>query len=375
MNPNPFLTSYPFTSPPSEFAKEVRKRVRAHLKNHKRSRHANSALRRKAAFMVMLFLVSYFLIIFEVGTNQGWFWVWETTQAIGFIGIGMSFTHDASHGAFSSNRRKNFVLRHCFDLVGPSSVIWQIQHVILHHQFTNIEGIDEDIRPSDWIRMTPEAPWRFWHRFQPIYGWFVYMLNTIYWVTLKDIECLIRYHQRGYFNAAQLNVKKEALKMLVFKSFYFGYILILPMLVTDLGWSKVLLGWLLMQALGGFTLAMIIQPGHVILPLAFTKTRPGMVHENAPMDRMEYQTTTTANYGNGSKILTWFSGGLNFQIEHHLFPEISHVHYSTIAPIVKQTADEFKLPYHHNRTWWSGILAHAHMLRILAIRPETSSHN
>lgn len=368
MEYNHFLSSYKFQSHPSAFASDVRERVRSYFAKNKIKRQGGVSHILKALTMILIYVGSYFLIITEVETNGILFWVWILLFTIGFLGIGMTITHDASHGALSSNKSINLLFYHFFDLVGPSSTIWKIQHVILHHQYTNIEGIDEDINPSDMLRFTPEVQRRSWHKYQHIYAWLFYCLNTLYWITLKDVECFFRYYKRGYFKAFKMNVFYEAIKFLFFKTFYFTYILIIPIYFTDIGTFKVISGWLLMQAIGGLTLALIIQPGHVLSALSYSKSRPDLDQKDPVIDRLDYQVTTTANFGNNSKFLTWFSGGLNHQIEHHLFPEISHIHYNKISYIVMKTTEDHNLPYFTNKTWWSGIVEHYKMLKLLGTK-------
>jgi linoleoyl-CoA desaturase len=58
-----------------------------------------------------------------------------------------------------------------------------------------------------------------------------------------------------------------------------------------------------------------------------------------------HQIQTTANFATRSRLVTWFCGGLNFQIEHHLFPKMSHIHYPEVSKIVKATCQEYGIKY------------------------------
>jgi linoleoyl-CoA desaturase len=82
-------------------------------------------------------------------------------------------------------------------------------------------------------------------------------------------------------------------------------------------------------------------------------------------ERLAHQLATTCNFSPNSKVLFWLFGGLTNQIEHHLFPHISHVHYKKIAPIVERTSREFGLPYHKSGSFLSAIVKHFKMLYLL----------
>ena len=78
-----------------------------------------------------------------------------------------------------------------------------------------------------------------------------------------------------------------------------------------------------------------------------------------------HQLMTTTNYAPNNRILSWFVGGLNYQVEHHLFPNICHIHYRKISEIVRATAEEYNLPYHSLPSFRSALRIHWNMLRNL----------
>ena len=82
-----------------------------------------------------------------------------------------------------------------------------------------------------------------------------------------------------------------------------------------------------------------------------------------------HQLFTTANFAPQSKLVGWITGGLNHQVEHHIFPHISHVHYHTIAKIVRQTAQEFELPYHEHPSFGAALIAHLKQIKELGMKP------
>ena len=82
-----------------------------------------------------------------------------------------------------------------------------------------------------------------------------------------------------------------------------------------------------------------------------------------------HQLKTTVNFGAKSKIINWYTGGLNHQVEHHIFPHISHIHYGKISKIVRDTAKEFNLPYKEYKTTRKAIAAHFKFLKEMGRKP------
>ncbi len=91
------------------------------------------------------------------------------------------------------------------------------------------------------------------------------------------------------------------------------------------------------------------------------------------MGSNKYQVKTTANFARRNKIISWYVGGLNFQVEHHLFPRVSHVHYPAISRIVKETCQKFNIPYNEFRTMSGAIASHFRMMRELGRKPQLAS--
>ena len=90
---------------------------------------------------------------------------------------------------------------------------------------------------------------------------------------------------------------------------------------------------------------------------------------NTPEEWAAHQMRTTVNFANSSAVCNWYTGGLNHQIEHHLFPSISHTHYEAIERIVRDTAQEFELPYKHFDTYGQALSSHYRFLQKLSLRP------
>ena len=191
-----------FNRTQSDFSKALRARVDAYFKETGKSRQGDWRMYLKTAVMLAAFFVPWGLITFGA-TGTGWgFWVAEIVMGFGLAGIGLNVMHDANHGAFSSNKRVNSVIGKVLDLVGGSSAMWKIQHNILHHSFTNIDGLDEDIDTPSILRFSPERPLKKVHKLQFIYAWFFYGIMTIFWMTAKDWMALARYRKKGLIKSS-----------------------------------------------------------------------------------------------------------------------------------------------------------------------------
>lgn len=320
----------------------------------------------KTIFMLTLYFVPYVLIL--TGVLQGtWALLpWVIVMGFGIAGIGLSVMHDANHGAYSRHTWLNDAIGYSLNLLGVTSFNWKIQHNLLHHSYTNVFEEDEDISPRGALRLAPQSAWKSIHRFQYIYAWALYGLMTIVWLAHKDFSRMNKYRQNGLLKAQKANLVKEWAILLTTKVVYIGYMFVLPVLLTPLLWWQVLIGVAIMHYVTGFLLAIIFQPAHVIEGTEYPVADDNRCLEN---NWAVHQLLTTTNFANKSRWLSWYVGGLNFQIEHHLFPNVCHVHYRKIAGIVKSTAEEFNLPYKSYPTFWSALSAHGRQLQKLGMKP------
>lgn len=344
-----------------EFLKELRKRVNKHFKDNNISKYANANMKFKTAFILSLYLSPLFLMLTGVVSSLWIVLLMWVIMGFGMAGIGLSIMHDANHGAYSKNEKINTIMGNMINLIGGYRQNWKIQHNVLHHSFTNIEHFDDDIN-TPIMRLTPNQKRKFMHRFQAFYAPFVYGIMTIYWLLTKDFEQLIRYNKRDLLKIYKVKLNKSLLIVSMNKLWYFAITLVLPLLLIDLPWWQVVLGFLLMHFVSGLTLALIFQCAHVIEETAFYEAdKEGSVENNWAV----HQMNTTSNFANGSRLFSWLIGGINFQIEHHLFPNICHVHYRKMSKIVKETAKEFNVPYHHHKTFYSAVKSHFTLLNQL----------
>ncbi|MBP7808676.1 MAG: acyl-CoA desaturase [Bacteroidia bacterium] len=350
----------------NEFFSALRQRVDKHFKDKNISKHANAAMVIKTIILLTAYLVPFamFLLI------QPSFWMsmllW-TIMGFALAGIGMSVMHDANHGAYSSNKTINSLLGHTLNLLGGSVFNWKLQHNVLHHTFTNIVHMDDDIDDKLVLRFSPHTNVKWYHKFQWVYAFFFYGILTLYWVLLKDLIQFINYTKRGVNPNTPAQNRVTFIKMTLQKIIYFMYILVLPVVVFHVPILPLIFGFLIMHFIAGLVLTTIFQLAHTVDGTTYPLPDANNTVEN---NWAIHQMNTTVNFSRKSKLISWYVGGLNFQVEHHLFPLICHVHYPEVAEIVKATAEEYGVPYLENKTFNDAMKAHMVALRKLGRLPD-----
>ena len=350
----------------NSFYDSVVAKVNDYFKTNRISPYANTAMWVKTMIMLSLYFVPYVLLVTGMAASNAWlfFGLWFL-MGWGMSGIGTAVMHDANHGTYSPNKKVNHFISYILEIIGGYTVNWRIQHNILHHTYTNVSGLDEDIDTMGLLRLSPRQPKRWYHRYQHIYAWFFYMIMTLYWMTAKDYLSVIRYKKHGLLIRQKVSLKQAILRITLYKLFYYSYIIVLPILFSGMTWHFVVAGFLLMHFTAGLFLSCIFQPAHIMETSEFA-----LPVKTDGQRRMEdswavHEIVNTTNFAPNNRLLSWFIGGLNYQIEHHLFTNICHVHYKKIAPIVQSTMDEFRLPYQVQPTFLKALLEHARMLKKL----------
>ena len=359
-----------FSSATPEFYPTLNQRVNEYFKRANVSRSGNMEMFLKTAFMFGLYFVPYILMMTGVVTNVWWMLGLCVLMGIAIGGIGLAVMHDANHGAYSNKPWVNTLLGLSLNLVGGNAFNWKVQHNVLHHTYTNIHDVDEDISPRGVLRLSPHGEWRSFHRFQHWYAWFFYGLMTLVWVLVKDYARIQKYEKDGHLKKQKTTLRNEWAVLLFSKAAYMTYIFVVPALILSVTWWQVLIGFFVMHYIAGFILAVIFQPAHVI-----DGTEYPLPDTDGKMDNSWaiHQLYTTTNFANNNRILSWYVGGLNFQVEHHLFPGICHVHYRNISQIVRDTAIEFGLPYKSEPTFLGALRGHARLLKQLGAKPAMLS--
>ncbi len=359
------MNSNPVNFSPAEqlpFSAELRKRVFDYFKTHGISTTANTSMIVKTFVLLLLYFIPYFFLVLGF-IEQAWIVIaLYAVMGVGMAGIGMGVMHDANHGSYSKNQTVNKIIGHLIEFVGGSAVTWRLQHNVLHHTYTNVSGKDEDIDPPSFMRFSPNEEWKPVHRFQHWYAWFFYSLMTISWAIDKDFKQMFRYKKHGILKTQKVSFARYMTELTVAKVLYWGYSFVLPLIFVPVAWYWIVISFVMMHLIAGFILGIVFQPAHVVPENEFPMPdEKGILHG----DRAVHQLLTTSNFAPKSGWLTWFAGGLNYQVEHHLFPYICHVHYPKISKIVQDTAKEFGVPYHVQPTFWAALRSHAQMLKKL----------
>ena len=278
--------------------------------------------------------------------------------------IGFSVMHDANHGSYSTKQWINDGLGLSMNAMGASAYFWKQKHNIIHHTYTNVDGIDDDIAKSPIIRHCESQRWVPAHKVQHLYLLPIYALSTLFWVFIMDFTKY--FTKKIYTTAAWKMSTKNHLIFWVTKILYISFYMVIPAMVWGV-WPW-LLGYFILNAAMGLTMSIVFQLAHVVEITEF---------ENVALDETkhletawaEHELRTTANFAMGSKVISWFVGGLNFQIEHHLFPKVSHVHYPAISKIVIEKCKEYNLPYNKYDTMMEAVASHLRVMKSLGKAP------
>lgn len=349
----------------SEFYKVLRQRVNNYFKTKNITRHANATMVFKTIALLSLYLIP-FGVIFISGLSSWVYLLMWILMGVGMAGVGLSVMHDANHGAYSRNETVNKIIGNVLILLGGNDANWRIQHNVLHHTYTNVTDMDEDIDPPTFLlRFSPHKQRFKIHRFQHIYAWFFYGLMTFLWFVTKDFNQAARYKKMGLVETQGISYRRHMINILASKVIYGTVFVILPFTLSPAHWYVTLVGFMVMHFIAGLTLAAIFQPAHVVPSSNYPLPDAS---GNVEADWAVNQLYNTANFAPKAKLFSWYVGGLNFQVEHHLFPNICHVHYSKISKIVKETAEEFNLPYHSYKTFYGALKDHTKMLHDLGTK-------
>ncbi len=348
------------------FYQTLKQNVQQYFSEKGISTHANASMVIKSIVMITAYITPFIIILFV----QPAFWVslclW-VLMGIAFAGIGMGVMHDANHGAYSSNQMVNKLMGYSVNLAGSVVFNWKLQHNVLHHTYTNITGLDDDIQSKGGMRFTEHDELKPAHRLQFIYIFAHYSIMTLYWIIAKDFVQFVRYRRQGVNAVSKQEYRIQFLRLMLVKTTYFFAILVMPTLIFGIPFWQVITGFVVMHVTGSLILSLVFQLAHTVedtdhpLPDA-----EGNIHNIWAV----HQLHTTMNFSPGNRLLNWYVGGLNHQVEHHLFPKICHVHYPDIAPIVKRTAAEFNMPYLESPTFLTAFRSHMRLLYKLGRVPK-----
>ena len=346
------------------FFTEIKSSVEQYFEENKLQKTGNWRLYIKAGTLIPAAIILYiFLLSFDISLFSGII----LSSLLGFIlaSIGFNVMHDACHGGFSSKKWVNDFFGLTLNALGGNAFIWRFKHNILHHTYTNVDGLDDDIAKSPLMRQCSSQKWVPAHRFQHIYVVLVYAISSFAWVFMMDLN---KYLKRKVNNTdlQKMNTSEHVI-FWVSKLMYLIFYIAIP--VWAVGWQAWAIGFTFMHIMMGLTLAIVFQLAHVVEHTDFEAAG----HEDRIIENewAIHQVKTTANFAPGNKVISWFVGGLNYQIEHHLFPRVSHIHYPALSKIVRENCEKFDVPYHEFPTMSKAVVSHFKFMKELGKKPAS----
>ncbi len=350
----------------AKFFRTLNKRVNSYFKENNLKKTGNWKLYIKAIIMFALYLVPFVLIL-TISMPNWLQLLLVVIIGVGMAGVGMNVMHDSNHESFSSKKWVNKLMGSSLYLLAGNVFNWKVQHNVLHHTFTNIKDHDEDMDAGRIIRFSKHAKWRRIHVLQKYYSILLYGLLTINWAITTDFKQLHGYLKRKLYQGKAPNPAKEWTKLIIAKIVYYAIWIVLPLTVLNIVWWKVLIGFFVMHYVAGMILSLIFQLAHIV---PNTETPLPDKEGNIEHTWAVHQLYTTSNFAPTNWFINFYTGGLNYQVEHHIFPHISHIHYKKLAKIVKKTAKEFNLPYNEYQSTRKAIIEHFRHIGSLGEKPQ-----
>ena len=339
----------------NSFQVELRRRVAEYFRQSGRPQRDCPLLYAKTFILLVLFFGLYVVLVFAA---QTWWQALAMAVLLGMMtaGIGLNVQHDGSHHGFSSRRWVNKLMAMTLDLIGGSSYVWHYRHTVLHHTYVNITGHDTDIDLGGLARVTPYQRRLDIHRWQHLYMWPLYGLMAIRWQIIGDYRDVIRGEIAGH--PIPRPQGWDLVVLLGGKLLFLALALVLPMFFHP--WWVVLLFYVVVGMVTGIILSVVLQLAHTVEKAEFVAPTEANRIENA---WAIHQVESTVDFARGSRAAAWLLGGLNYQIEHHLFPRICHVNYPAMSTIVERTCRDFGVEYHEHRSFGAGLVSHFRWLK------------
>lgn len=338
------------------FHAELKKRTSDYFKQVGKAQTGNIKLFVKAVVLIAALFSLYVHLVFFTPPA-----VWAIAESI-LLGcvvaaIGFNVMHDGAHGSFSRYKWVNDIASNIANFLGASQHMWKSKHNIIHHTYTNIHGVDDDIEARPLLRLCDEQDHYKIHKFQHVYFPAAYSLLYIWWIFVTDYK---KYFS-GKIGSIQLRKMtiREHIEFWFYKLAHAFIFVGLPIYMV--GFTAWLIGFLSMGLVAGFVLSIVFQLAHTVEHTHFPM--PDEVTDKMEDEWAIHQIKTTANFATGNRLISWLVGGLNFQIEHHLFPKISHVHYPQISKIIKQACKEFGVEYVEYPKFSQAVVSHVAYLR------------
>lgn len=361
------MTPIRFEGRNAEFFSTLRTRINNYFTENNIQPTGNWKLYWKTIILFSL-LIGNYVAIYLIPASSAWIYLAYASMGMWFAGIGFNVMHDGAHGSYSRHHWVNQLMAKSLNLLGGNAFLWAEKHNVVHHSFTNIEGVDDDIDLWPILRVNQSKKHYWFHKYQHIYGLPLYTIAYLAWVFLQDFK--------KYFSGKVIDrpfktpfTWKDHLFFWTSKITYLSVFLFIP--AYFLGIQTAIFGFITTGLVTGIFITVVFQLAHVVEDIHFVTDKADA--ENAqieldairvPDDWATHQINTTSNFSTKSKFLTWALGGLNFQVEHHLFPKISHIHYPKLNEIVKKTCADFNVKYNEIPTFFQAVKSHLMHLKV-----------
>ena len=339
------------------FYEELKRHVDEYFRATGRSPRDVPEVYFKTASILLWFAASYILLVFVASTWwQGG--LLSISLGLAMAGIGFNVQHDGGHGAYSNRKSINRLMATSLDMLGGSSYIWKWKHNIFHHNYSNIAGVDNDIDIGPLGRLSPEQLFYRLHRFQHFYIWILYCLLPFKWQLFDDFRSIAQ----GKIGEYKLLRPRgwELVVLVSGKALFLCLAFVVPAMAHPL-WV-VLIFYAVTSLTLGFTLSVVFQLAHCVEEAVFPKPLEGT--KRMEKEWAMHQVETSVDFARSNRLLTWYLGGLNFQIEHHLFPQICHFYYPALSVVIESVCAEYGIKYFAHKTMFAAIASHFRLLRM-----------
>ena len=345
------------------FRKTLNERVNAYLRDNDIPARDVPAMYLKTVVALAWWLGTYLLLLlghFPPLVNVVLCVVW----ALAIASVGFNVMHDANHGGYSDHPRINKLMSLSAEMLGMSGFRWRVKHNVWHHTYTNIAGFDDDVETYGLMRLTPRLPWKPLYQGQAWYFPAIYSMIGFDFILRDFMMVLI-----GKSDALHVYPKMSAADKLTFwagKLYFFAIMFALPLQVFP--WWQVLIGFVIVFVTFGVVVATVFQLAHISGDATFPEPVGDPLHIDD--EWAVHEVETTVDFAPRNWLLNLYVGGLNYQIEHHLLPHVCHLNYPRLAPIVRQTCEEFGIRYTCYATWREAFACHWRELRLLGQTSE-----
>ncbi|GAB4427755.1 MAG: acyl-CoA desaturase [Bacteroidia bacterium] len=364
---NEKVVRFKSTKKKDDFAKALRTEIARYFKENNISKYGNMEMWLKTVFAVVAWTGIYAIIMSNQLSHSPWL-IWLAFTVLGYVNIFIAFNigHDACHNAYSSKMWINRVMSYAMNFVGANSYLFRMMHNA-HHQYVNIHGTDVTLETHGLFRFTPDEPWKPHHRWQHFYTPILYSLAGFQWATIKDFKWFFGESHIGN-NKYIKHPLSEWIILFISKIVHFGLHVALPMIFLDTAWWVIALGYLFLVVPSGLTFALIFQVTHVYDGTHYPiPDDEGNIENNYAIHVLE----TTADFSRKNRFSSWFMGGINIHVIHHIMPGICHVHYAPLTEVLIKVANEHGLEYQENPNFWVALVKHMRILKTLS-KPDAT---